>query len=568
MLTLTRAGVAFVMCALVLAVCFPHAARADLQQAAGATTFAQAGDEATRTLLQSFYAGGGLWRDCNTAGCQTSNSDWGDDAATYTLYLRWIAGHDATIPPVMRDLSKTAPLYPAPCSDTVGCSSWSDTPEWDAVALMREYDVLGDRNALVRAEDAFRFVDQSHAYALGACPVIPYQQPAQTTDLKTLETLSNSIKAAMLIYGATHDTNYLQSAILQYAAARMYFLDAQVPLYSVHVIDDGTQCRQVAHRFFASVNGNMIWNGIALWRATGKPGYYDQALATAHAADADLADGRMIFADVQGDNDVVEPLVEAMYELAVNEHQPFAREWILRNAAAALAARAPDGTFSRFFDGPPEMKTSIWESNGGFALEIAASALDPNRQVAVGNGWSAATFFGTPSTTLPATITFDGSGVALVGTVGPACESSHIRVLVDGRQTFDQTGLWQNKRMPDGNRRIVLFAWRWSASGEHTITLEPGAANAALDVRAYVAGLERDPGTIATQSIDEAGDAHARRHANSRQLVARVHARTLVNGIGREGKHDALAVEHGRRVTIQRSPRIGIRHRKDAGKRT
>jgi hypothetical protein len=550
MLTHIRAGAAFVMCALVLAVCFPYAALADPQQSIEQTTFAQAGDEAIQALLQDFYAGGGLWRDCNSPRCQTNNSDWGDDAATYTLYLRWIADRDAAIPPVMRDLSKTAPLYPAPCADIGDCSSWSDTPEWDAVAMMREYEILGDRNALVRAEDAYRFVDESHAYALGACPVIPYQRPQRTSQIKTLETLSNSIKAALLIYRATHDTDYLESARLQYDAARMYFLDSAVALYSVHVIDDGTQCRQVAHRFFASVNGNMIWNGLTLWRETGRRDYYDQALTTARAADADLADGRGIFTDVQGDNDVVEPLVEAMYDLAVNEHRAFARDWILRNAAAALAARAPDGTFSRFFDGPPQSKTSIWESNGGLALEIAAAALDPNRQIAIGNGWSGAIYYGTPSTALPTTIAFDGSGVALIGTIGPACEKSHIQVFVDGRETFDQTGLWQNKRMPDGNANAVLFAWRWLTPGEHTITLEPGAANGALDVRAYVAGLERDPGSVASQSAQKGGDAHGRRDANARQLVARAYAPARVQRVGREGEHDAFALEHAGRIAV------------------
>lgn len=568
MLTHIRAGAAFVMCALILAVCFPYAALADPQQANGQTTFAQAGNEATQTLLQEFYAGNGLWRDCNAPSCQASNTDWGDDSATYTLYLRWKTDRDGTIPAVMQDLSKTAPLYPAPCTATGDCSSWSDTPEWDAVAMMREYEVLGDRNALVRAEDAYRFVDQSHAYALGACPIIPYQRPQQTAQVKTLETLSNSIKAALLIYRATHDPDYLESARLQYDAARMYFLDAQIPLYSVHVTDDGTQCHQIAHRFFASVNGNMIWNGLALWQATGEHDYYDQALATAHAADATLADARGVFADVQGDNDVVEPLVEAMFDLATREHQAFARAWILRNAAAALASRAPDGTFSRFFDGPPQTSSSIWESNGGLALEIAAGMLDPNQQVAIGTGWNAAEYFGAPSTALPTTISFDGSGVALLGTIGPAAQRSHIRVLVDGQQTFDRTGLWQNKRMPDGNANTVLFAWRWPTVGEHTITLEPGAANAALDLRAYVAGLERDPGTVATQNTEKGGNAHARRHANARQFVARVHSHSRVARIGRKRQHNTLAFKHVRRIAVQRSSGVGVRHRKDVGKRS
>ncbi|HKU66781.1 MAG TPA: hypothetical protein VJP85_03300 [Candidatus Baltobacteraceae bacterium] len=32
----------------------------------------------------------------------------------------------------------------------------------------------------------------------------------------------------------------------------------------MHVVDDGTRCRQTPDRFFASMNGDMIWNGMQL----------------------------------------------------------------------------------------------------------------------------------------------------------------------------------------------------------------------------------------------------------------------------------------------------------------
>jgi hypothetical protein len=439
-------------------------------------TFALAGAQAMSALLHVFYAGGGMWRDCNDSSCQVTDTDWGADSATYALYLRWKTTHDPQIPPIMRALAETAPLYPAPCPSSQDCSSWSDTPEWDAVSFMREYEVLGhDPQALVRAEAAYRFVDRSHAYALGACPMIPYQLPhLQESYVKSLETVSNSIKAALLLARATNDPSYVKAALAQYAAVRTYFLDPHVPLYSVHVLDDGLECQQVPHRFFASVNGDMIWSGIALWRATGDLDFRTQAIETAKAVVADLSDDRGVFADVQGDNDVVEPLVEAMYDLATQEHQSFARKWILRNAAAALSSRAPDGSFERFFDGPWQPKTSVWESNGGFSLEIAAAGLAPHRPVPSGGGWSGGRFVGHAIASLPAKISFDGSGVALIGTISRACQTSHVRVFVDGRQTFDQTGLWQNKSMPDARIASVLFAWRWQTSGAHTIELKPG----------------------------------------------------------------------------------------------
>jgi hypothetical protein len=205
-----------------------------------------------------------------------------------------------------------------------------------------------------------------------------------------------------------------------------------------------------------------------------------------------LSDGRGVFADLQGENDVVEPLVEAMYDLAADENLTFAREWILRNAGAALSGRAPDGTFARFFDGPWQSATSVWESNGGLALQIAAAALAPEATPAEVHAWKNGHFVGDPVTTLPATIQFDGSGIALIGTISEECQRDHLRVFIDGVETFDQTGMWQNANMPKGDS--VLFAWRWPESGAHTIRIEPGdpaqAGHAVADLRSFVIGVK------------------------------------------------------------------------------
>jgi hypothetical protein len=239
----------------------------------------------------------------------------------------------------------------------------------------------------------------------------------------------------------------------------------------VHVVDDGNDCRQVPDRFFASVNGDMIWNGVQLWRYTGRRHFYAEALATAQSVDHNLSDARGIFVDLQGENDVVEPLVEAMFDLAARDDVTFARDWIVRNASAALSARAADGTFARLFDGPPQRTSSIWESNGGLAVEIAAGALDPQADARAANLWSAGGNVGQTITTLPATISFNGAGIALSGTISKLCESGHVHVFIDGVETFDRTGLWQNYSMPGGDS--VFFAWRWPTPGPHVIRLEP-----------------------------------------------------------------------------------------------
>ena len=121
----------------------------------------------------------------------------------------------------------------------------------------------------------------------------------------------------------------------------------------------------------------MIWSGVALYRDTGRRAYRDQAKSTAAAVERYLSDGRGVFTDLQAENDVVEPLIEGMLALA-QDGQRAARAWVLANAAAALSARTQDGSFGRFFDGPPPATTvTAWQTNGGLAVEIAASAIAP-----------------------------------------------------------------------------------------------------------------------------------------------------------------------------------------------
>lgn len=443
--------------------------------------FHQAGSDAIDTMVHVFYAGDGKWRECGAADCHTSNQDWGVDSMTYTLWLDWKTTNDAKVAPLMSALIKTAPSYPAPCTEGTKCNSWSDVPEWDSIAASREYEITHDPVALQKARAAFDFVEHAQVFARGACPAINYQLPdGETNHLKTLETDANGVKAAILLYETTHEQRYLTAASTRYAAIRKYFLDPNVPLYSVYVFDNGKTCEQTPHRFFASVNGDMIWNGLHLYRATHKDTYLQEALATAHAVDQHLSDARGIFADLQAENDIVEPLVEAFYELATDHHDHAAQQWLLRNATTAWSARAQDGSFGRFFDGPaPTAQTSVWQSNGGFALEVAAAAISPDTKITTTNDWSNAHTTTRDITLDSQPITFDGSAIALIGTIGDnCCEAGHARVFVDGVETFDQTGIWQNKSSSGRKTpNAVLFAWRWPKVGHHTIRFMLGVEN-------------------------------------------------------------------------------------------
>ena len=122
---------------------------------------------------------------------------------------------------------------------------------------------------------------------------------------------------------------------------------------------------------------------------------------------------------------------------------------------------------------------TAWQTNGGLAVEIAAGAMAPRQPTRTTHPWKRAIYTRRPIVRLPTTIRFRGAGIALFGTLGAqCCEAGHARVLIDGRETFDRTGIWQNKS--SSARRIpnsILFAWRWRTPGNHSLAFLPGIPN-------------------------------------------------------------------------------------------
>src|SRR5215467_961488 len=232
--------------------------------------FAGRATRAVRLLERTFYNGTGLWHMCVSLPCSTKNRDWGSDSLTYVLYFRWMLTRDRSVPPIMRTLASTAHAW------VRGDKGSSDTVMWDAIAEAREYQVTGSAVALAKAVQAFRWVDSVMApgFATGACPDIDYQWPyGRGTGLKTLETATNYIKAALLLHEITGSAAYLAKAESEYQQVRRHFLIGSAPLYTVYVFDDGSTCRPLPGRYFASVNGNMIWAGSALAADTGNRAY-------------------------------------------------------------------------------------------------------------------------------------------------------------------------------------------------------------------------------------------------------------------------------------------------------
>ena len=431
-------------------------------------TFWDLGVSAAHTLTQRYYTGTGMWNMCVPATCNQVNADWGADSLTYALYLRWQLTRYPAAGRVMTALAGTARLYAA------GDGKWSDGPEWDAVADIREYQVTGRAIALQKAEAAFALIDSEDAakFALGACPGINYQRADGAGDkVKTLETDSNYIKAALLLYQVTGDRSYLLKAERKYQAVRKYYLSPGPALYTAHVIDDGSSCVRVRGLFFASVNGNMIWDGATLASDTGTARYLAQSVATARAAGRILCDGTGVFADLQTEADVVEPLVEGMYLLASSAHEAFARAWLLGAASAAAAERTPYGTYGRFFNGPPQQgPVTAWQANGGLAVLIAAAKIDPRGVPADPWYWRKAVFV-PDSRVLPpgprgaVRLSLTGTAIAITGSLGvPGSKGGHARILIDGKPMLNRVGIWQGKFSGKGLLAgQTLFAWRWPA---------------------------------------------------------------------------------------------------------
>jgi hypothetical protein len=412
---------------------------------------------------------------CVPRRCYPSNRDWGADSLTYVLYLHWLITGDPAVAPMMNALTGTSPSTH---------SGVSDVPLWDSIAAAREYQVTGNPEALRKAEASFASVAGSRQYALGACPGILYQHAnGGSTRLKTLETDANYIKAAVLLYQITHERGYLAQAQLHYQAVRRYYLSPGTSLYTVYVFDSGASCTQVPAQYFASVNGLMIWNGYTLAQLTGQRSYFTEAIATAQNVAGYLGDGTGVYADLQAENDITEPLIESMYLLAAHG-QRFARHWSLAMASAAAGSRVSStGAYGRFFDGPPPAApVTAWQGSGGLALAQVAGALDPRGRPADPGFWIGASFVpdNLAMSNSPVTFSFTGRAVAIIGTIGErCCSDGHAQVYIDGAQTFDQTGIWQNKSSSGKSLPgSVLFAWRWPRPGRHTIEIGPAMANA------------------------------------------------------------------------------------------
>ncbi len=296
------------------------------------STFALAGTLATDTLLKRFSTGRGSWALCSPSLCGSADQDWGADSLTYTLALRERTRPAPALLRTLAQLALAAPRYPAACSGR-SCVGWSDVPSGmrsPSRASTRPHTSRGPSRRRRRPSRSSRTRPCTRAVrALRSGTSSPTEA---ANDLKTLETDGNAIKAALLLYAR--------------AARRRIPRDRRAPLCGgpkllsrprgrrstpTYVFDNGAHCAQLPHRFFASGNGNMIWNGVRALTASRVeqrlPGRGDcrrrvRSRSTSSTAAASLLTSRPRTTSSSR-------LSRRMDVLAAEAHGGFARHWIL-----------------------------------------------------------------------------------------------------------------------------------------------------------------------------------------------------------------------------------------------
>ncbi len=249
-------------------------------------TFAALGRQAVRTLERDYSTGAGTWNTCLPKICGTGNIDWGDDSLTYSLYFHWWLTHDRGVIPIMNALAGTAYSY------TPGTASWSDVPMWDTIADIRGYQVASPATRARWPRPRPPSVS-SPSTTRPNSPSAPAR--ASSTSSRAAEPAQDAGDRLQLHQGRAAVPGHPLSALPAGGHSGIQrdpglLPGPRVPLYTVYVFDSGKACHQVPARYFGSVNGNMIWAGFWLARATGHGLYRQQALATAHAVQRHLAD--------------------------------------------------------------------------------------------------------------------------------------------------------------------------------------------------------------------------------------------------------------------------------------
>ena len=181
------------------------------------------------------------------------------------------------------------PAYDSAARSWLSAASdqFSDDNAWVGLQLVRAHSLSGEAEPLARAGDILRFLianwddDPTHPAPGG----VFWVRAGWSRDRNTVSTAPAAILALQL-HALTADAGSLEWAARMYGWVRQYLL-APNDLYWDHIDLAG-----VVERTQWSYNqGTMIGAGVLLARATGEPGYREQAARTAGAALACYAEG-------------------------------------------------------------------------------------------------------------------------------------------------------------------------------------------------------------------------------------------------------------------------------------
>ncbi|UJR80492.1 glycoside hydrolase family 76 protein [Sandaracinus amylolyticus] len=151
-------------------------------------------------------------------------------------------------------------------------SDYYDDENWMALALIRAFDLTGDRGYLDRAQQLFGDIEAAwDTTCCGANPGGIWWDRAHTQ--KATASNGGPVITAVRLHARTGDAQYLAFARMAYAYWREHMVDPETGQVWDHVAPDGAITRWK----FTYNEGVMIGAALALLEATGETRYLDDA---------------------------------------------------------------------------------------------------------------------------------------------------------------------------------------------------------------------------------------------------------------------------------------------------
>ncbi len=161
-----------------------------------------------------------------------------------------------------------------------GGAKYYDDNDWIGIELVRLYKQTRDPAVLGTAEGimAFEMAGWQSSPELGCSGGLPFSNLAENTDRNTITT-APAAELAVQLYRVTHQSQYLQFAVMAYEWVRSCLLEPN-GMYGDHVNRRGI----LEPRLWSYTQGVMIGAGTLLYQVTGNGAYLYQARQTAAAA--------------------------------------------------------------------------------------------------------------------------------------------------------------------------------------------------------------------------------------------------------------------------------------------